>query len=60
MILSETQIAIRDTVREFAQDRIRPLSARFEADGEYEPWVFESVASLGLLGMVAPEEFGGA
>lgn len=60
MILSETQIAIRDTVREFAQDRIRPLSARFEADGEYESWVFESVASLGLLGMVAPEEFGGA
>lgn len=60
MILSETQIAIRDTVREFAQDRIRPLSVRFEADGEYESWVFESVASLGLLGMVAPEEFGGA
>jgi alkylation response protein AidB-like acyl-CoA dehydrogenase len=60
MILSETQIAIRDTVREFAQDRILPLSARFEANGEYEPWVFESIASLGLLGMVAPEEFGGA
>lgn len=60
MILSETQIAIRDTVREFAQDRIRPLTARFETDGKYEPWVFESVASLGLLGMVAPEEFGGA
>jgi Acyl-CoA dehydrogenases len=60
MILSETQIAIRDTVREFAQDRILPLSARFEANGEYEPCVFESVASLGLLGMVAPEEFGGA
>lgn len=60
MILSETQIAIRDTVREFVQDRIRPLSVRFEADGKYESWVFESVASLGLLGMVAPEEFGGA
>lgn len=60
MILSETQIAIRDTVREFAQDRIRPLSERFEREGGYEPWVFESVAGLGLLGMVAPEEFGGA
>lgn len=60
MILSETQIAIRDTVREFAQDRIRPHSARFERDGGYEPWVFKSVASLGLWGMVAPEEFGGA
>lgn len=60
MILSETQIAIRDTVREFAQDRIKPHSVRFEANGGYEPWVFESVASLGLFGMVAPEAFGGA
>lgn len=60
MILSETQIAIRDTVREFAQERIKPLSARFEQNGCYEPWVFADVAGLGLLGMVAPEEFGGA
>ncbi|AOH83177.1 acyl-CoA dehydrogenase [Sphingomonas panacis] len=60
MILSETQIAIRDTVRAFAQDRIRPLSERFERDGGFAPWVFESLADLGLLGMLAPEEFGGA
>lgn len=60
MILSETQIAIRDTVREFAQEQIRPLSARFEQNGGHERWVFDHLASLGLLGMVAPEEFGGA
>ena len=59
-ILSETQTAIRDSVRDFAQERIRPLSARFESEGGYEPWVFESVAALGLFGMVAPEEFGGS
>lgn len=60
MSLSVTQIAIRETVREFAQERIKPLSVRFERDGGYEPWVFEQVAGLGLLGMVAPDEFGGA
>lgn len=60
MILSETQIAVRDTVRAFAQDRIRPMSGHFEHAGAYEPWVFESVAQLGLFGMVAPESFGGA
>lgn len=59
-MLSDTQIAVRDMVRKFAQERIRPLSLRFEQQGGYEPWVFESVAELGLLGMVAPEEFGGA
>lgn len=60
MSLSSTQTAIRDTVRGFAQERIKPLSARFERDGGYQPWVFEQIARLGLFGMVAPEEFGGA
>ena len=60
MILTEIQAAIRDTVREFAQDRLRPQSAAFEAEGGYPAGLFEDIAGLGLLGMVAPEEFGGA
>lgn len=60
MILTEIQTAIRDTVREFAQDRLRPHSAAFEAQGGYPAGLFEDIAGLGLLGMVAPEEFGGA
>lgn len=60
MVLSETQIAIRDTVRGFVQEQIRPHSGRFEREGGYDPELFEQVAGLGLLGMVAPEEFGGA
>ena len=60
MILSETQLAIQDAVRSFAQERIRPHSAAYEAAGGYPEGLFEEVASLGLLGMVAPEQFGGA
>jgi alkylation response protein AidB-like acyl-CoA dehydrogenase len=60
MILTETQLAIQDAVRDFAQDRIRPNSAAYEAAGGYPEGLFEEVASLGLLGMVAPEQFGGA
>lgn len=59
-MLSETQIAIRDTVRDFAQERVRPHSQRFEADGGYPAELFEEVAGLGLMGMTAPERFGGA
>lgn len=59
-ILTETQVAIRDVVRDFAQDRLRPLSQRFEAEGGYPAALFEEVASLGLMGMTAPERFGGA
>jgi len=58
--LTEIQGAIRDSVRAFAQDVIRPHSARFEAEGGYPSDLFQAMASLGLWGMTAPEAFGGA
>ena len=60
MILTETQEAIAGEVRAFAQERIRPLSAQFEAEGGYPAGLFEEIGQLGLLGMVAPEAYGGA
>jgi alkylation response protein AidB-like acyl-CoA dehydrogenase len=60
MLLDETQSEIRDTVRAYAQERLKPLSASFEAEGGYPDWVFRELAELGLLGMTAPEALGGA
>ena len=60
MILTETQQAIAEAVRAFAQERIRPLSLQFEADGGYPDGLFEEIAALGLMAMTAPEEQGGA
>ncbi|MBV2150797.1 acyl-CoA dehydrogenase family protein [Sphingobium sp. AS12] len=59
-MLTEIQTAIRDTVRSFAQDTIRPHSVRFESEGGYPPALFEEMAGLGLWGMTAPESYGGA
>lgn len=59
-MLTEIQTAIRDTVRAFAQEAIRPHSARFESEGGYPPALFQDMAGLGLWGMTAPEAFGGA
>jgi alkylation response protein AidB-like acyl-CoA dehydrogenase len=59
-MLTEIQTAIRDTVRGFAQETIRPHSVRFEAEGGYPPELFEEMAGLGLWGMTAPESYGGA
>jgi alkylation response protein AidB-like acyl-CoA dehydrogenase len=59
-MLTETQAAIRDTVRAFAQEEIRPHSTRFEAAGGYPAELFQHMAGLGLWGMTAPEAFGGA
>jgi alkylation response protein AidB-like acyl-CoA dehydrogenase len=60
MILNETQTAIRDAVRAYAQAEIRPRSASFEQQGGYPPALFEELAGMGLMGMTAPAEAGGA
>ncbi len=60
MILTDDQIAIRDMVRAFAQERLRPASAGFEAAGGYSPDLFRQLGDLGLMGMTAPADVGGA
>jgi alkylation response protein AidB-like acyl-CoA dehydrogenase len=59
MLPNETQRAIQDTVREFAQDRVRPKARAFEAAGGYPATLFTELASLGLMSMTVPEEMGG-
>ncbi|MFC4251214.1 acyl-CoA dehydrogenase family protein [Sinimarinibacterium flocculans] len=60
MLLNETQQAIADSVRAFAQARIRPQAPQFEQARAYPPALFEQLAELGLMGMTAPEDHGGA
>lgn len=60
MLLTETQKAVRDVVRSFSQERIRPQSHQWEQAGGYPPSLFRELASLGLMGMTAPAEYGGA
>ena len=60
MLLNSTQQAIADTVRDFAQERIRPQAMQFEIAREYPPTLFAELAALGLMGMTAPEDQGGA
>lgn len=59
MVLSEVQNSIRDAVRSFAQEQIRPHSAAYEAAGAYPNDLFRKIAALGLMGMTAPEQVGG-
>ncbi|HWF63581.1 MAG TPA: acyl-CoA dehydrogenase family protein, partial [Rhizomicrobium sp.] len=60
MLLNETQQTIQDTVRAFAQERIRPQARAFEAAKGYPPALFKELATMGLMGMTVPEEQGGA
>ncbi|OAF20174.1 acyl-CoA dehydrogenase [Bradyrhizobium neotropicale] len=59
-MLNETQAAIRDAVRKFAQERIAPHARAYEEARGYPSRLFEGLADLGLMGMIAPEAVGGA
>ncbi|MEJ2057283.1 MAG: acyl-CoA dehydrogenase family protein [Desulfofustis sp.] len=59
--LSEEQSLIRDTVREFAETEIAPSAAERDEEERFDrALMFESLAELGLTGIVFPEEYGGA
>jgi alkylation response protein AidB-like acyl-CoA dehydrogenase len=60
MVLTDTQVAIRDEVRCFARERIAPFAQEFEAAKAYPTQLYEDLASLGLMGLTAPQEVGGA
>jgi alkylation response protein AidB-like acyl-CoA dehydrogenase len=58
--LSDAQRMLRDMVREFAEKEIRPRAAEIDRTDEF-PWdLWKRMAELGILGMTAPPEYGGA
>ncbi len=59
MILTEEQTLIRDTARAFARDRLRPNAAEWDRTGKTPVDIFREMGELGLLGMLAPEDWGG-
>jgi isovaleryl-CoA dehydrogenase len=58
--LGETADAIRDTVRDFAQDRIAPLAARIDKEDWFPRELWPDMGALGLHGITVEEEWGGA
>ncbi|MFC1849218.1 acyl-CoA dehydrogenase [candidate division CSSED10-310 bacterium] len=57
---TEEQIMFRDMVRDFARKEITPIAAEIDQQARFPHEIIEKMKELGLLGMTAPEEFGGA
>ena len=57
---SEQNLAVRDTVREFARDHVAPVAARLDADGTFLWDNVKRMGQLGFLGVPWSEELGGA
>lgn len=60
MIPSEDDIQIRDVARQFAQERLKPFAADWDREHRFPAEAIREMAELGFLGMLVPEEWGGA
>ena len=58
--LSEDHEMFRATVREFAEAEIAPFTAQWDQDHHFPVDLIPKMGDLGLFGLTAPEEFGGA
>lgn len=60
MLLNEEQGLIRDTARQFAQERLAPNAAAWDREARFPGEAIREMASLGFLGMLVPEAYDGA
>ena len=58
--LSREHEEFRRVVRDFAEAEIAPHAARWDAEHHFPIELIPKMADLGLFGLVAPEEYGGA
>jgi len=57
---TEEQLMIRDMVRDFAESEIRPRIQSIDYDGIFPRDLIAKMGELGLMGLLIPEEYGGA
>ncbi len=58
--LTEEQLSIREMVREFAREEIAPHVMEYDEAKQFPEQLIPKLAELGLLGVIFPEEYGGA
>jgi alkylation response protein AidB-like acyl-CoA dehydrogenase len=58
--LTEDQIMIKETAKEFAEAEIAPSSIERDIKGEFPYEIVKKLGELGFMGMMIPSEFGGA
>lgn len=57
---SETQRMIAETVRDFSEQHIRPNIMKWDEAQHFPVDVMKKLGELGLLGVLVPEQYGGA
>src|SRR5215475_6427564 len=58
--LNEEQLHLKKSVREFAENEIKPHVMKWDEAGEFPLATIKELGKLGLMGTVFPTEYGGA
>src|SRR5580658_3445059 len=58
--LTEEERMVRDTARDYAQEKLFPRVIAANRDGKTDPAIIREMGALGLLGSTIPQEYGGA
>lgn len=58
-LLTDEQKMVKELAHKIAEEKIRPVAAKYDVSEEY-PWdVLKVIAEAGLFGLFIPEEYGG-
>ncbi|MDQ3935937.1 MAG: acyl-CoA dehydrogenase family protein [Actinomycetota bacterium] len=57
--LTDEQRHIRDLVRDFAQNEVRPVAEELDREKRFPYEIVKQLGDLGLMGMPFPQEYGG-
>src|SRR5438046_7355190 len=57
---AEDEILFRDNIRQFADDKLRPLVKEMDEKGVFDHDLIQQFFQLGLMGIEIPEQYGGA
>ena len=58
--LSEEERMVRDTARDYAQEKLFPRVLAANREGKFDPDIVREMGALGMLGVTIPQEYGGA
>ncbi|MBB4144320.1 isovaleryl-CoA dehydrogenase [Rhizobium rhizoryzae] len=58
--LGEDVAALRETVQDWAQERVKPLAAEVDRSNSFPNQLWKEMGELGLLGITVDEAYGGA
>jgi alkylation response protein AidB-like acyl-CoA dehydrogenase len=58
--LTEVEFLFRENIRQFADEKIRPLVKEMDEKGVFEKDLIHDFFQLGLMGIEIPEQYGGA